>query len=148
MTEVRKDESVRMLIYTLVGVWVLDAVLPPYWRVCRTPPPVWWQRAIPLGVILAAAGLASAGLIALWHRQLGDALELPLYIAGLALSIGGSECLPQVTLAWRARYADNSNNSNSNNSAELTPPRLDTWDADASFGATMRRKQCEALSEE
>lgn len=82
-------ESVRVLIYTLVGVRILYALVPPYWRVCRTPPPVWWQRAILLGVLLAAAGLASAGLIALLHQQLGDALGLPLYSAGLALSAVG-----------------------------------------------------------
>ncbi len=71
--------------------WLLLAriAVAIYWRACRTQPPAWWQRTIPAGVLLAGVGLAGAGLVALAHARIGDAIGVPLYVSGLALSVLG-----------------------------------------------------------
>lgn len=79
-------DALQTLLYLLVGAQLLRLVVPIYWRICRMPPPSWWQRAIPVGALLALVGLGGAGVVALFHAQLGDAVGFPLYVGGLSLS--------------------------------------------------------------
>lgn len=82
---VTMHDAMQTLLYLIAGAWLLRLFIPIYWRICRMPPRAWWQRFIPLGALLAVVGLGGAGVVALIHTRLGDAVGVPLYVSGLAL---------------------------------------------------------------
>ncbi len=78
--------ALQVLLYVIFGGNLSLIFVPFYWRACRMSPPAWWQRAIPLGLLLVVVGLGGAGVVALLHARLGDAVGVPLYVGGFALS--------------------------------------------------------------
>lgn len=86
------EMGLEALSYSMAAAVLLRIFLPLYWRACRTPPAVWWQWAIPLGITLTIAGVAallSEQLLQNLQATSNDVLLNALFVFGLSAGVVG-----------------------------------------------------------